>query len=177
MKDSINWESFQYELKAFVFRKVKDKAVSEDIVQDVFIKVHHKLPQLKDSEKMASWIYRITLNSVYDYFRTKSAKPILDAIEWESEYNALNACVASYIKRLIVTLPDKYRQAFQLAEIDNVSQVELANRLGISYSGAKTRVQRARQMLKSKVEEVLIIKTDPYGNVLVCEDKSPKCCS
>jgi RNA polymerase sigma-70 factor, ECF subfamily len=57
-----------------------------------------------------------------------------------------------------------------------VPQKELAVRLGISYSGVKSRVQRARQMLKEKMEALYHIKTDGYGNVLVCEDRVPCGC-
>jgi RNA polymerase sigma-70 factor (ECF subfamily) len=79
------------------------------------------------------------------------------------------------LQQLVMTLPDKYREAFQLSEIQNVSQTEIADRLGISYSGAKSRVQRARQMLRNKMEDILIIETDPYGNVLICKDRNPCC--
>jgi RNA polymerase sigma-70 factor (ECF subfamily) len=80
------------------------------------------------------------------------------------------------LQQLVLTLPQKYREAFQLSELEDVSQTQLAQQLGISYSGAKSRVQRARQLLRSKMEELLIIKTDPYGNVLVCRDRNPCCC-
>jgi RNA polymerase sigma-70 factor (ECF subfamily) len=83
--------------------------------------------------------------------------------------------VSGYLNELLPTLPDKYREALQLTEIENLSQLELAERLGISYSGAKSRVQRARQMLKEKMDEVLIVKTDAYGNAIVCKDRTPCC--
>jgi DNA-directed RNA polymerase specialized sigma subunit, sigma24 homolog len=62
-------------------------------------------------------------------------------------------------------------------EIKNVSQLELAQQLGISYSGLKSRVQRGRQMLKEKMTDLYHIQTDGYGNVIVCEDRVPCGCS
>ncbi len=159
------------ELKAFIFRKVRDKALAEDIVQDVFLKVHDKAKQLKDPSKIAAWIYQITRNTVTDYFRhqSKSVNPV--DLDWESDPEDFNDCVAFCLNELIKTLPHKYREALELTEQENLSQLDLASRLGISYSGAKSRVQRARVMLKEKMESLYRIQTDVYGNVMVCENQ------
>ena len=77
---------------------------------------------------------------------------------------------------MLTTLPAKYREALELIELENLSQLDLAKRLNISYSGAKSRVQRARQMLKEKMDESYNIQLDKYGNVLVCENKTPCSC-
>jgi RNA polymerase sigma-70 factor (ECF subfamily) len=66
-----DWGIFQNELRSFVFKRVKDKAASDDIVQDVFLKVYNNLGQLKNSEKLTGWIYQITRNTITDHFRKK----------------------------------------------------------------------------------------------------------
>jgi RNA polymerase sigma-70 factor (ECF subfamily) len=76
----------------------------------------------------------------------------------------------------MATLPDKYRIPLQLAELEGLSQYEIAEHLAISYSGARTRVQRARKLLKEKMDALYHIQTDCYGNILVCEDRIPCCC-
>lgn len=164
------------ELMEFVYRRVKDKALAEDIVQDVFLKVHAKAGQVRESEKISSWIYQVTRNTVTDYFRSQSKKVNPVDVDWESGPQDFNDCVAFCLAQLIKTLPPNYRQALEFTELENLSQLELADRLGISYSGAKSRVQRARQMLKDKLHELYTIKTDTYGNVIVCEDKIPCTC-
>lgn len=75
------------------------------------------------------------------------------------------------------TLPDEYRIPLALTELENQSQYQVAQALNISYSGARSRVQRARKMLKQKLDELYYIKTDSYGNIIVCEDRDPCCCS
>ena len=171
-----DWKIFQHELRSFVFKRVKDKAASDDIVQDVFLKVYSNLGQLKDSEKLTGWIYQITRNTITDHFRKKNKTFDFFDDNSESDSTNLNACVANCLRNLIPTLPDKYREALELAEFGNVSQIQLAEKLGISYSGAKSRVQRARMMLKQKIEEILHVKIDAYGNVIVCENRQPCCC-
>jgi RNA polymerase sigma-70 factor, ECF subfamily len=171
-----DWEIFQDELRSFVFKRVKDKAASDDIVQDVFLKVYQNLSQLKNSEKLTGWIYQITRNTITDHFRKKNKT--LDFVDDDSSSDTtnLNACVANCLRNLIPTLPDKYREALELSEFGNLSQIQLAKKLGISYSGAKSRVQRARLMLRQKIEEILHVKIDAYGNVMACENRAPCCC-
>jgi RNA polymerase sigma-70 factor (ECF subfamily) len=79
------------------------------------------------------------------------------------------------IAELIPTLPDKYRIPLQMTELENLSQLDVAEKLNLNYSTAKARVQRARQMLRNKIDEVLIVKTDGYGNVILCKDRG-SCC-
>lgn len=173
----IIWTKTQHVLKSFVYRKVRDKALAEDIVQDVFLKVHAKLGQLKDTEKVSGWIYQITRNTITDYYRNKSKSISFQDLNWDSDHQVLNACVSNCLQEMLVTLPEKYREAIALTELENLSQTHLAKRLNISYSGAKSRVQRARQMLKDKMEQQYNIKMDAYGNVIVCENRVPCNCN
>jgi RNA polymerase sigma-70 factor (ECF subfamily) len=173
----IIWTKTQQELKNFVYKKVRDKALADDIVQDVFIKVHTKLGQLKDSEKVSGWIYQITRNTITDYYRSKSKNISSHDLDWDSDHQMLNECVSGCLQEMLLTLPEKYREAIALTEIENLSQTHLAERLNISYSGAKSRVQRARQMLREKMEEQYNIKMDAYGNVIVCENREPCNCN
>lgn len=171
------WNEISTELRKFVFRKVKDRDVANDIVQDVFIKVQSKISQLRENEKIAGWIFQITRHTIIDYFRSKPKTLTIDELQWDNETQDLNDCVAFCLNKLMYTLPEKYRDAVVLTEIENLSQTELAERLGISYSGAKSRVQRGRQMLKDKLTDLYHIKTDSYGNIIVCEDKVPCNCT
>lgn len=165
------WTQTENTLKLFVFRYTKDMALAEDLVQDVFLKVHSKLGQLKNSDKLAGWIFQIARNTITDYFRYKSKAINSVDIDWENEEQPLNDCVSGCLQTMLTTLPEKYRHALELAELKNVSQLDLTKQLKISYSGAKSRVQRARLMLKEKMDKAYVIQFDPYGNVLVCKDK------
>jgi RNA polymerase sigma-70 factor, ECF subfamily len=174
---TITWDNLYKELVLFVQTKVKDKPTAEDIVQDVFIKVHTKSDQLKEADKISGWIYQITRNAVADHFRSASRNVEPVNVNWDSHYNELNDCVMHCLQALMTTLPDKYRVPLELAELENLSQYELAERLNISYSGARSRVQRGRKMLKEKLDALYLIKTDHYGNVIVCENRIPNCCA
>jgi RNA polymerase sigma-70 factor (ECF subfamily) len=159
------------ELKRFVYSKVRDKALAEDIAQDVFLKVTQHLDQLKDSEKLKGWMFKIARNAVYDHFRSTVKQSHIPTTIDKDDPIGYNECVATCLQQMLATLPAKYREALVLAELENVPQTELTSRLQISYSGVKSRVQRARQMLRHKMESRYRIETDAYGNVIVCEDR------
>lgn len=174
--ETVDWTSVRTKLKGFVRKQVKDEAVADDIVQDVYLKVQHNISQLQSSEKIIGWIYRIAKNTVIDHFRKRSKVVTPSDLDWESEPKPLNECVTGCLQETMLTLPVKYREALRLAELEDVSQTELAERLKISYSGAKSRVQRARQMLKERMDEQYRIEMDKYGNVVVCENRISSCC-
>ncbi|WP_109300975.1 RNA polymerase sigma factor SigZ [Aquimarina sp. AU474] len=169
------WNDMNGRLTNFVNTKVKDPELSKDIVQDVFLKVFTKFDTLKNKEKLVSWIYQITRNEIISHFRKikfNSTSKEVEAEEFSEEI--LTSELIHCINPLINSLPEKYKQAIVLADLENVSQKEIANQLNISYSGVKSRVQRGREMLKSAYEECCVISADVYGDVI---DYKVKNCS
>ena len=173
---ALNWNDVHRQLHAFVYKKVRDKSLTEDIVHDVFVKVHTKLEQVNDANKISAWIFQITRNTIIDHYRHNNKTASVPDIEWESNTANFNECASDLILKLIPTLPDKYRIPLEMTELQKVSQLEVAKKLGLTYTTTKTRVQRARRMLKNKMETMLILKTDRYGNVIVCIDRG-NCCN
>ena len=163
-------------LKRFVLSKVKNQQDAEDILQDVFIKTKLKSAQLKDATKFNQWVYQITRNGILDHYRQKKKTIELILADTPENYNEFNDCVVDCLNQLMKTLPSPYREALELVETQQLCQKELSDQMGISYSGLKSRVQRARQMLKDKMTELYLIETDGYGNVIVCEDRKPCGC-
>ena len=82
--NTLNWDSVQKELKGFVYKRVRDKTVTEDIVHDVFLKVQTRIHQVKESDKLFGWIYQITRNTITDHYRKKSRTIEPKEIDWES---------------------------------------------------------------------------------------------
>lgn len=178
------WHTINDRLTNFVLGKVQDEDLTKDIVQDIFVKVFTQIDTLRNDDKMVAWIYQIARNEVMSHFR--KSKPY--ALEVEIKEPALpaetlTAEVAGCLHPLIDSLPAKYREALVLADIEKVPQKEIAKRLKISYSGAKSRVQRGREMLKTIVEECCTITTDVYGDIIdyrknsCSKEKFRDCCT
>src|SRR5436305_15257847 len=109
------WEEFHPKLKQFVLRRIPDEQSSEDVLQDVFLKIHARIDTLRDEEKLQSWIYQITRNAIADHYRHHKATLALpEAIDMPDEpvedaNERVVAELASYIKLMVDSLPADYR--------------------------------------------------------------------
>ena len=173
------WMKVQAKLKAFVRSKVRDEASADDVLQEIFLKMHQNLHQLREEGKAEYWLFRIAQNAVNDHFRQEKARrqpaPVPEDVpdEEEKQVQALTEEVSQWLPFMLELLPDKYRKALYLTEVEGLSQRELADKLGISYSGAKSRVQRGREKLRDVVLQCCEVATDNYGNVLGYERRAP----
>lgn len=170
------WNALAPRLLVFVRKRVQERAIAQDIVQDVFLQFHQRSYQLKDPDKLAGWTFRVAQNRIMDFFRERKRKEVELSPPTLEEENHYNQCVADCLKEEIRNLPEKYRLAFELAELKAVPQVKIASELGVSYSGLKSRVQRARELLRLRMKAKYQIEYDRYGNILVCESRQGVTC-
>lgn len=169
------WQEYQSGLRAFIKSRISDDAAIDDILQDVFLKVHTGLGSLKDETKLKSWLYQISRNAVIDYFRSR--KPTVDIPEWlphpetdptDKVSQELSECLQSMIQML----PEHYREAVILSELKGLTQKEVAQVQGTSLSGAKSRVQRGRALLKKMLTECCQLEFDCSGRLCDYERRS-----
>jgi len=172
------WREYHVRLRAFIRGKVFDDAAADDILQIVFLKMHAGLPTLKDRTKLKSWLYRIARNAVADYFRAR--QPIAAIPEWlpqpetdsaEKAAQELSEC----LRPMIQLLPENYREAIVLSELQGLTQKEVAEAQGTSLSGAKSRVQRGRALLKNMMAECCRLEFDHGGRLSGYERKKSSC--
>jgi RNA polymerase sigma-70 factor (ECF subfamily) len=171
------WETFHVPLQQFIRRRVSDEAAAEDLLQDVFLDIHQHIDTLRDVKKLESWIYQVTRNAIIDYYRSRRATTTLDAPETlqisdELPDEDIITELFPSVRAMIMSLPAKDRQALILTEYQGLTQKELAERLGISVSGAKSRVQRAREKLKQQLLACCHFELDRRGHVI---DYQPRC--
>lgn len=159
------WKDLSQELYGFIFNKVKDEASSKDILQNTFLKIHLNIGQLRDCSKLTAWVYQITRNVIHDYFRNKKSLIPFETTELpikeEPSFQKLTDCINSKIEQL----PKAYQEALILTTFNNLKQTELADYLGISYSGTKSRVQRAKGKLTDLVADCEQVETDNQGRI------------
>src|SRR5688572_7306719 len=136
------WTHLSSDLRRFIRRRVSDDHAADDLLQETFVRVHRGLGTLQEADRLAAWVYRIARNVIHDHHRKAAqasvaladADPVDDADEHLSR---LRCRGAEWLNEMIRALPEGYREAVQLAEIDGLSQQEVADRLGLSLSGAK----------------------------------------
>ncbi|MCU0785400.1 MAG: RNA polymerase sigma factor SigZ [Verrucomicrobia bacterium] len=172
------WHEFAVKLGRFIRARVADPATAEDILQDVFVKIQRRLAQLQDPAKLEGWIYLIARNAIIDHYRTrKETVAVPDSLP--AEPDASDAEIEELkgaFRRMIHSLPEPYRQAVVLTELEGLTQQALADRLGISLSGAKSRVQRGRAQLRQMLDECCTFEFDRRGKVIGCEPREQRGC-
>ncbi len=173
------WKEYHDKLYGFILSRVNEPSVADDILQDVFMRILSKIDSLKDCDKLQSWIYQIARNAIIDYYRsrkkTSELPPALTAPDEEFGNRAsedIDACLMPMIR----SLPDPYREAVMLSEIEGRTQKEVAEEQGISLSGAKSRVQRGRGMIKEMMFGCCRFEFDKRGNVIDYERKGDSDC-
>lgn len=158
------WKEFSEHVRNYIRSKVSNEQVAEDIVQDIFIRIHQGLDGLEHEDRLQSWVFGIARHALADYYRkenrkrtepTDSIEPKTEADEesetenlagFEGEHS-VHEEVLSWLIPMIDELPEKYRLPLKMADVEGKTQQEVADALGLSLSGAKSRVQRGRQKL------------------------------
>ena len=168
MDTSKIWNTFKSELLAFIKSRVTDKSMAEDILQDVFIKILTKKDELRDESKLTSWIYQITRHKIIDYYRLKNLVDYKDKLEIElpEEVSHFDPDFLCCLKPFINQLDSKSKDAVLKTSFEGLSQKEYAVLNNLSYSAAKSRVQRARLKLKESFTTCCQYQFDIYGNIL-----------
>jgi RNA polymerase sigma-70 factor, ECF subfamily len=171
------WEEFSDRLHSFIRARVASDVDADDLLSDVFIKVHTRIDGLRDDEHVASWLYRITRNTVIDHYRRRrESTDFVDLPEPEESRSDAEEVIARDLRGMVDGLPDRYREALVLTEFEGLTQVEMADRLGLSVSGAKSRVQRARGLLRDQLLACCHFEFDRRGHMI---DFTPRrsCCT
>jgi RNA polymerase sigma-70 factor (ECF subfamily) len=165
---------FYNHLKKYLIVKIKNNELAEDILQEVMFKVisaHRKNLPVKN---LKAWIYQIARNTLVDYFRKKQTRA-------EENENRINEILfplqdesfnpSDYLIPMIKLLPPKYSTPLLLSDIEYLPQAKIADKLGLSLSATKMRIQRARKKLHNLFLECCDINFTEDGAFLHCTVK------
>ena len=173
-----SWQVLGQRLGAYIGRRLPAQEV-DDVLQDVLLRIHKNVRHLSDDSRFGPWVYSVARNAVIDRLRTKRP-PTTDVAELEtvadsepeSEQALLN-CVTPFVARL----PEAYRHAITLVELQGLTQADAAQMAGVSLSGMKSRVQRGRRLLREMFEECCSLKIDARGRVIEAEQHEQNGCA
>lgn len=149
------WKTFHKQLFNFINGKVNDPATAEDILQEVFIKVHKNIENLTSKDKLQPWLYQICRHTIIDFYRVKkldTSSEGLDLIvaeqQLENDQEQLNRC----IRTLISDLPDDISSILFDSELQQSKQQNIADKHQLSLAAVKSRIKRGRVQLRSKLQ-------------------------
>ena len=138
---------------------------AEYIAQEVFLKIYHWLNGFKREAKFSSWLYRITVNSTYDFLRKGRHKAAsLEDIDYteiaDKKITPEDILVKELIKDALNKIHFEFRSALILKEMEGLPYEEIAQALKIPIGTVESRISRARQMLKDILLRKGILKNE-----------------
>jgi RNA polymerase sigma-70 factor (ECF subfamily) len=174
------YENLHTDLRRFVARRVDDPQAVDDILQETYLRLHTHLGTLRQPERLTSWVYQVTRRAIIDHYRRGQRRPETaelpeDLPQPDEPQDEAERALARSLSAMVDCLPDKYREALVLTELQGLKQHELAARLGLSLSGAKSRVQRAREQLKQVFLDCCHVELDRLGGVIGYEPRCEDC--
>ncbi|WP_046757049.1 sigma-70 family RNA polymerase sigma factor [Kordia jejudonensis] len=169
------WETYAKDVQRLIMNKVKDVQITDDLVQEVFIKVHTKLETVQDERKVKSWLLSVSRNTVLDYFRKSNTEVPLEKEETivgeETYAHSEKDCLPGIIKNL----PKKYRNPLLLSDIKGLKQAEIAAQLNLPLATVKSQIQRGRKLIVQGYMDCCDYKLNEKG-FLTGEVKDKKQC-
>ncbi len=153
-------------------RITKNPDSSEEVLQNVFLKLIEKLGTFREESKLATWIYTVSSNEAFMFLRSKNKSSFkeISVEEFNNKDNgsayeglqikydgfgpddsAINAQQQEILERAISELHEEYRIVFQLRDVEGLSNQQAADVLGLSLPAVKSRILRARNQLKKKL--------------------------
>lgn len=161
-------ENYRGAIYNLLYKMVRNREETEDLVQEAFIKAFKALPSFNEEYAFSTWLYKIAINNCIDHMRKKKLKtysinkPVQSKDgELEREFpdtsmspdkHVLSTERANIIGTAIDELPENYKRAIILRHTEERSYEEIAKILNIPLGTVKARIFRAREMLKKKLK-------------------------
>ena len=175
------WTDLHAGVRAFVARRVRDQHTADDIAQDVMLKVQSQLAtEAPAAEKFDAWVFRVARNAIIDHYRARRDQAPVDDAELAAAEESTTAAaeLSQCVRQIIARLPSEYAEALTLTDLEGLSQQQLADRIGLSLSAAKSRVQRGREKLGAMILDCCQVERNRAGAVVDYQTtpRTPKYC-
>ncbi|MDE3125309.1 MAG: RNA polymerase sigma factor SigZ [Bacteroidota bacterium] len=168
------WQEHKNALYHFILKRVKDSYIAEDILQEVLLKIYQFCLTKSGVNNLKSWLFQIAQNTITDYYRKQKNTTDTNIPEiWEEETeNTAFEEAQQYILPMLNFLPEAYATPLRMYDIEQKKQADIAQELNLSLSATKSRIQRARQLLKAEFITCCRFETDKQGNIIAFQIKA-----
>jgi RNA polymerase sigma-70 factor, ECF subfamily len=142
------------EIYAYLIRMLRDPELAADLTQDAFIKAYRNYNVLEKPENARAWLYQIAHRVALDHIRRQK---IVRFFPWSgesrgavpsAEHLVMDAHISGDLQRALERMPERQRSALLLAELHDLTGLELAAALGVSHVAARALLTRARESLR-----------------------------
>jgi RNA polymerase sigma-70 factor, ECF subfamily len=165
------WIEYKDRLFSFIKKRVNDLEDAKDLHHDVLMKVYKFCQTKSGVKKIDSWLYQIAHNTIVDYYKRKERKFEPEIEDFDENDSPLISAI-DYIVPLIGLIPKEYGEPLMLSDIQNLKQKEIAEKMGLSLTATKSRIHRARVLLKKEFSTCFAIQYGSDGEISDMELKN-----
>lgn len=180
--DEAPWRPFVEGLRRFVGSRVSD-ADADDVLQDTLVRLHEAADSLRDADRAEAWVFSIARRTIADYYRQEERRPVdgtagtaddltedpsptLENLAGYDGAHDVHEEVLSWLRPMAEGLPEMYGRPLIMADFEGHTQQEVADEIGLSLSGAKSRIQRARVKLRDRLQQCCEVEFGPEGRAV-----------
>lgn len=164
------WLELEAPLRRYIRRRVRNRQDAEDLFQEVAVRIERHRQAVPPAGSRVRWALRIAHNLITDHYRSSVLRQHapLDEVEsgWRDEVMTSTRQLSRCVRTMVERLPQPYRDALVWADLEGMSQQTVADRMNLSLSGAKTRVQRARQQLHRLLLDCCEFERNHLGDIV-----------
>lgn len=176
------WAAFAGPLRGYLRKQTGSDADADDLLQEVFLRIHRNVCHLKDTSKLQGWVYRIARNVVINRFRAAKSRPQAnldpDTMAEGADPSGRDAIdLTPTLRRFIEALPESYRVPLVRQEFQGQALQEIAQELGLTLTATKSRVRRGRIMLRAMLDACCRFEFDRRGRVIAAVPKQRCACA
>lgn len=143
---------------SIAFRFLHDRAVAEELAQDVFLKLYRELPRLQSPEHVKFWLRKVISHRAMDYARSahRRREVALEEIpEPAVRQSGGDLLLDASLRKLVASLPEEARMVIVLRYQEDMEPTEIAGALGLPVATIKSRLRRSLALLRGKVQRLV----------------------
>lgn len=168
------WEASERDLRSWLLHQLHDRPLAEDLLQDVFLKAMRQQADFCAIGNPRAWLFQVARNALADHWRRRhESVPLPEDLTGMDETPAPVDTLASCLPRVLTELSPEDRDVISCCDLDGMTLAAYAERIGVSLSGAKSRLQRARARLKQQLASACEVRFDEQGKVCCFKPRQP----
>ncbi len=172
------WQDYSGALRGFLRKRVASEADVDDLLQDILIKTHAHLSDVRDPAALRAWLFQVARNATIDFYRVRGKAQGIQADDlWygaeeeASVLSELEGCVTPFL----AALTDEDAALLRAVDLDGRPQKDVAAEMGLAYSTLKSRVTAARAKLADQYRACCAMELGAKGEILEVTPRKKRC--
>lgn len=172
------WQDYSGALRGFLRKRVANEADVDDLLQDVLIKTHAHLSDVRDPAALRAWLFQVARNATIDFYRVRGkAKAVIAEDLWYGEAEEAGALqdLEGCVRVFLSALSEQNAALLKAVDLEGRRQKEVAAEMGLAYSTLKSRVQAAREKMADQYRACCALEFGAQGEILDYAPKEKRC--